>query len=115
VFDNLIMDVPHFLSSTDIEVHRKATSITLSMTSSQNVEDVVSFFKKQLQKTQDQNYNKALEYHQLLIQSIHMCAVKFSVLPPALVFPLSLCDLSFVFCLVTNCHFQPCTFTLLTS
>jgi len=48
------------------------------MTSSRNVEDVVSFFKKQLQKTQDQDYEKAPEYRQLLIQSIHVCAVKFS-------------------------------------
>jgi hypothetical protein len=30
------------------------------MTSSRNVEDVVSFFKKQLQKTQDQDYEKVL-------------------------------------------------------
>jgi coatomer subunit beta len=73
VFDNLIMDVLQVLSryfrisfyihrltpcSADIEVRRKATSIALSMTSSRNVEDVVSFFKKQLQKTQDENYEK---------------------------------------------------------
>jgi len=45
--------------SADIEVRRKATSIALGMTSSRNVEDVVSFFKKQLQKTQDQeDYEK---------------------------------------------------------
>ncbi|KAH9082282.1 coatomer beta subunit [Lactarius deliciosus] len=78
VFDNLIMDVLQVLSSADIEVRRKATSIALSMTSSRNVEDVVSFLKKQLQKTQDQDYEKAPEYRQLLIQSIHICAVKFS-------------------------------------
>ncbi|KAI0271474.1 coatomer beta subunit [Gloeopeniophorella convolvens] len=78
VFDNLIMDVLQVLSSADIEVRRKATGIALSMTSSRNVEDVVSFFKKQLQKTQDQDYEKAPEYRQLLIQSIHVCAVKFS-------------------------------------
>lgn len=74
VFDNLIMDVLQVLSryfyvsaclivnlrlfSADIEVRRKATSIALSMTSSRNVEDVVSFFKKQLQKTQEQDYEK---------------------------------------------------------
>ncbi|KAH9982287.1 coatomer beta subunit [Lactifluus volemus] len=78
MFDNLIMDVLQVLSSADIEVRRKATSIALSMTSSRNVEDVVSFFKKQLQRTQDQDYEKAPEYRQLLIQSIHVCAVKFS-------------------------------------
>lgn len=73
-FDNIIMDVLQVLSrylytaaffihelthcSADIEVRRKATSIALSMTSSRNVEDVVSFFKKQLQKTQDEDYEK---------------------------------------------------------
>jgi coatomer subunit beta len=76
MFDNLIMDVLQVLSryirvsavistdshscSADIEVRRKATSIALSMTSSRNVEDVVSFFKKQLQRTQDQDYEKVL-------------------------------------------------------
>ena len=50
----------------------------LSLTSSRNVEDVVLFFKKQLQRTQDQEFEKAPEYRQLLIQSIHVCAIKFS-------------------------------------
>ncbi|KAI0050610.1 coatomer beta subunit [Auriscalpium vulgare] len=78
VFDSLIMDVLQILSSADIEVRRKAISIALSMTSSRNVEEVVLFFKKQLQKTQEEEYEKAPEYRQLLIQSIHVCAVKFS-------------------------------------
>ena len=50
----------------------------LSLTSSRNVEEVVLFFKKQLQKTQDQEFEKAPEYRQLLIQSIHVCAIRFS-------------------------------------
>ncbi|THH18996.1 hypothetical protein EW146_g2085 [Bondarzewia mesenterica] len=80
VFDSLIMDVLQVLSSADIEVRRKAIGIALSMTSSRNVEDVVMFLKKQLQKTQEEDYEKesAPEYRQLLIQSIHVCAVKFS-------------------------------------
>ncbi|KAA1471444.1 coatomer beta subunit [Dentipellis sp. KUC8613] len=78
VFDSLIMDVLQVLSSADIEVRRKAIGIALNMTSSRNVEDVVLFLKKQLQKTQEQDYEKAPEYRQLLIQSIHVCAVKFS-------------------------------------
>lgn len=64
------------------------------MTSSRNVEEVVLFLKKQLQRTQEQDFEKvglhdigtiitlnvwqAPEYRQLLIQSIHVCAVKFS-------------------------------------
>ncbi|KAH9942945.1 coatomer protein [Amylocystis lapponica] len=78
VIDTLIMDVLQILSSTDLEVRRKAINIVLSMTSSRNVEEVVLFFKKQLQKTQEQEFEKAAEYRQLLIQSIHVCAVKFS-------------------------------------
>ncbi|KAF8971859.1 coatomer protein [Flammula alnicola] len=78
VLDGLIMDVLQVLSSADMEVRRKAISIVLSMTSSRNVEEVVLFLKKQLQKTQEADFEKAPEYRQLLIQSIHITAVKFS-------------------------------------
>ncbi|KAI0734370.1 coatomer protein [Fomitopsis betulina] len=78
VLDPLIMDILQILSSTDLEIRRKAISIVLNMTTSRNVEEVVLFFKKQLQRTQDQDLDKAPEYRQLLIQSIHVCAVKFS-------------------------------------
>ncbi|KAL0952200.1 hypothetical protein HGRIS_008809 [Hohenbuehelia grisea] len=78
VLDALIMDVLQILSSADMEVRRKAIGIVLSMTSSRNVEEVVLFFKKQLQRTQEQDFEKAPEYRQLLIQSIHVTAIKFS-------------------------------------
>lgn len=52
------MDILQVLSSADIEVRRKAISIVLSMTSSRNVEDVVLFLKKQLQKTQEADFDK---------------------------------------------------------
>lgn len=41
-----------------MEVRRKAIGIVLSMTSSRNVEDVVIFLKKQLQKTQEADFEK---------------------------------------------------------
>jgi coatomer subunit beta len=41
-----------------MEVRRKAMSIVLSMTSSRNVEEVALFLKKQLQKTQEADYDK---------------------------------------------------------
>ena len=79
ILDSLIMDVLQILSSSaDMEVRRKAISIVLSMTSSRNVEDVVMFFKKQLQKTQEGDFEKAADYRQLLIQSIHVTAIRFS-------------------------------------
>ncbi|KAK2462886.1 hypothetical protein APHAL10511_005084 [Amanita phalloides] len=77
VLDGLIMDVLQVLSSADMEVRRKATGTVLSMTSGRNVEEVVQFLKKQLQKTQEADFEKAPEYRQLLIQSIHVLAIKF--------------------------------------
>jgi coatomer subunit beta len=41
-----------------MEVRRKAMSIVLSLTSSRNVEEVVAFLKKQLQKTQEADFDK---------------------------------------------------------
>ncbi|KAJ9107198.1 hypothetical protein QFC19_002858 [Naganishia cerealis] len=83
VLDNLTMDILKVLSSPDMEVKRKALSVALEMTTSRNVEEIVLFLKKQLQSTLDSNaetYDKSVEqeFRQLLIQSIHVCAIKFS-------------------------------------
>lgn len=78
ILDDLIMEVLRVLSSTDIDVRRKALSIALDMISSKNVEEVVLLLKKELSKTVDQEYEKNAEYRQLLIHSIHQCAIKFS-------------------------------------
>ncbi|KAI1820059.1 Coatomer, beta subunit [Xylaria intraflava] len=78
VIDDLIMEILRVLSSPDIDVRRKALGIALEMVSSKNVEEVVLLLKKELSKTVDQEYEKNTEYRQLLIQSIHQCAIKFS-------------------------------------
>ncbi|KAL1924900.1 uncharacterized protein VTP21DRAFT_4554 [Calcarisporiella thermophila] len=78
ILDDLVIDILRVLSSPDIEVRRKALKIVLEMVSTKNVQDVVLFLKKELAKTHDQDYEKNLEYRQLLIQSIHACAIKFS-------------------------------------
>ncbi|KAI1639252.1 Coatomer, beta subunit [Biscogniauxia mediterranea] len=78
VLDDLIMEILRVLSSTDIDVRRKALSIALEMVSSKNVEEVILLLKKELSKTVDQEYEKNAEYRQLLIHSIHQCAIKFS-------------------------------------
>lgn len=78
VLDGMVMDILKVLNSPDMEVKRKAVGIALQMVTSRNVEDVVLFLKKQLQSTLDQDFDKNVEYRQLLIQSIHSCAIKFS-------------------------------------
>lgn len=78
VLDDLIMEILRVLSSPDIDVRRKALGIALDMVSSKNVNEVVLLLKKELAKTVDQEYEKNGEYRQLLIHSIHQCAIKFS-------------------------------------
>ncbi|ORZ25241.1 adaptin N terminal region-domain-containing protein [Absidia repens] len=78
VLDNLVMDLLQVLSSPDIDVRRKSLNIAMDMVSSRNVQEVVLVLKKELIKTHDQEYEKNTEYRQLLIQSIHACAIQFS-------------------------------------
>ncbi|KOS22107.1 Coatomer subunit beta [Escovopsis weberi] len=78
VLDDLTMEILRVLSSTDIDVRRKALELALAMVSSKNVEEVVLLLKKELSKTVDQEYEKNSEYRSLLIHSIHQCAIKFS-------------------------------------
>jgi coatomer subunit beta len=85
VLDDLIMEVLRVLSSPDIDVRRRALAIAMDMISSKNVEEVVLLLKKELTKTIDQSYEKNSEYRQLLIQSIHQCAIKFSEVAPSVV------------------------------
>lgn len=77
ILDGMTMDILSVLSSPDIEVRRKCIDIALEMISSRNVDEVVSFFKKELVKTHDQEYERNTEYRQLLIHAIHQCAIKF--------------------------------------
>jgi coatomer subunit beta len=51
-----------------MEVRRKAISIVLSMSSSRNVEEVVVFLKKQLQKTQEADFDKVGTFLKNLIR-----------------------------------------------
>ncbi|ANB12107.1 Sec26p [Sugiyamaella lignohabitans] len=79
VLNDLTMDILLVLSSPDLDVRRKALELALSMVTSKNVDDVVRLFKKDLAKTVNNSgdFDKNTEYRQLLIQSIHTCAVKF--------------------------------------
>ncbi|KAI9346734.1 adaptin N terminal region-domain-containing protein [Zopfochytrium polystomum] len=77
VLDDLAIDVLRVLSSPDIDVRRKCLNLVLELTSSRNVDEVVGVLKKELIKTHDQDYEKNNEYKQLLVNSIHTCAIQF--------------------------------------
>ncbi|KAI2012380.1 coatomer subunit beta [Ophidiomyces ophidiicola] len=85
VLEDLTMEILRVLSSPDIDVRRKALGIALEMISSKNVEEIVLLLKKELSKTVDEQYEKNNEYRQLLIQSIHQCAIKFSEIAASVV------------------------------
>ncbi|KEF55988.1 uncharacterized protein A1O9_07568 [Exophiala aquamarina CBS 119918] len=85
VLDDLTMEVLRVLSSPDLDVRRKALSIALEMVSSKNVQEIVMLLKKELSKTVVEQYEKNSEYRQLLIQSIHQCAIKFSEIAASVV------------------------------
>ncbi|GAA5982422.1 hypothetical protein JCM11641_006978 [Rhodosporidiobolus odoratus] len=78
ILDDLVMDILRVLGSPDMDVRKKALSIAMDMVSSRNVEDLVGFLKKELGRTMDPNFEKAVEYRQLLIQTIHTCAIRHS-------------------------------------
>lgn len=46
------------ISSPDMDVRKKATSLALDMVNSRNVEDVVLFLKKELVKTLSETFEK---------------------------------------------------------
>ena len=85
VLDDLTLEILRVLSSTDLDVRRKALNIALDMVSSKNVQEVIMLLKKELAKTVDEQYEKNTEYRQLLIQSIHHCAIKFSEIAESVV------------------------------
>ncbi|GAA5868542.1 hypothetical protein JCM8547_003180 [Rhodosporidiobolus lusitaniae] len=78
VLDDLVMDVLRVLASPDMDVRKKALDIAMDMVGGRNVEDVVTFLKKELQRTMDPSFEKAAEYRQLLIGTIHTCAIRHS-------------------------------------
>ena len=78
ILDDLTMEILRVLTSTDLDVRKKALNVALEMVSSKNVEEVVLLLKKELSKTVDQEYEKNAEYRSLLVHAIHQCAIKFS-------------------------------------
>jgi len=77
ILQELLMDILRALSSPNMDIRRKTLDIALDLISPKNIEEVVLTLKKEIQKTQSKELDKAGEYRQMLIQAIHSCAVKF--------------------------------------
>lgn len=58
VLNDLVMDLLRVLSTPDMDVRKKALAVALDMVSGRNVEELVLFLKKELQKTLDGQMEK---------------------------------------------------------
>mmetsp|Transcript_9402 Transcript_9402/g.34487 ORF Transcript_9402/g.34487 Transcript_9402/m.34487 type:complete len:953 (-) Transcript_9402:274-3132(-) len=76
VMQDMIMDVLRALSSPNLDIRRKTLDIVLDLITTRNIEEVVMTLKKEVVKTSSKE-ERSGEYRQLLVQSIHTCAVKF--------------------------------------
>lgn len=86
VLDDFVMECLRVLSSPDLDVRKKALSIALEMTSTRNVEEIVSLLKKELTKSMEQDYEKNNEYRQVLISAVHTCAIKYPMVASSVVY-----------------------------
>ena len=58
VLNDLAMDLLRALSTPDMDVRKKALKIAMHLVNGRNVEELVSFLKKELTKTLDTQYEK---------------------------------------------------------
>ncbi|KAH3684067.1 hypothetical protein WICPIJ_004969 [Wickerhamomyces pijperi] len=77
VLEDLTLDILRILSCQDIDIRSKAISIALELVSSRNVDEIIKLFKKELQKSVNDSYDKSTQYRGVLISAIHQTAIKF--------------------------------------
>ncbi|KAM0830803.1 hypothetical protein ACQ4PT_065970 [Festuca glaucescens] len=76
VMVNFFMDLLHSLAIPNVDIRRKVLDLVLGLLTARNVQQVVLYLKKEVVKMQGIELEKAGEYHQMLVQAIHACAVE---------------------------------------
>lgn len=77
ILQDLLMDILRALASPNMDIRKKTLELALDLVSPKNIEEVIVLLKREIQKTQNKELDKAGEYRQMLIQTIHSCAIKF--------------------------------------
>lgn len=76
------MNVLLALSSPDLDVRAKSLDIAVTLTSNDNVHDVVGYLHKELARTVgDSQYEKPAEYRSLLICTLRSCTIDYPQVP----------------------------------
>jgi coatomer subunit beta len=73
---SFVMDLLHSLAIPNLDIRRKVLDLVLGLLTERNVQEVVLYLKKEAIKMQGIELEKAGEYHQMLVQAIHACAVE---------------------------------------
>ncbi|PIC12614.1 hypothetical protein B9Z55_028279 [Caenorhabditis nigoni] len=77
VLQGLVMDILRVLTSPGLEVRKKTLNLALDLVSSRNVEDMVMFLKKEINKTATETNDENGKYRQALVKTLHTATIKF--------------------------------------
>ena len=80
VLQELLMDILRALASPNPDICRKVLEVAMDAVTSRNVQEVVNVLKREVQKTMNEdsgNDDKDANYRNMVIRTIHQCAVRF--------------------------------------
>eukprot|EP01130_Rhizamoeba_saxonica_P015177 TRINITY_DN6761_c0_g1_i1.p1 TRINITY_DN6761_c0_g1~~TRINITY_DN6761_c0_g1_i1.p1 ORF type:complete len:925 (+),score=213.13 TRINITY_DN6761_c0_g1_i1:57-2831(+) len=77
ILEKLVMDLLRVLANPNMEIRQKSLDIALNLINPRNVFEVIHLLKKEMSKTQAETFENRNEYRQMIVKSIHSCAVKF--------------------------------------
>merc|ERR1712131_290870 len=86
VLQDMVMDILRALASPDIDVRRKTLNLALDLVSSRNVNELVKFLEKEVQKLAGgAGIDDNEKYRQLLVRTLHSISVRFPDVAPAII------------------------------
>ena len=86
VLQGLLMDILRGLTSPDLEVKKKTLNLALDLVSSRNVDELVKFLEKEIQKSENINdLDDNDKYRQILVRSLHTCSVRYPDIAPQVI------------------------------
>lgn len=82
ILQELLMDILRALASPSQDICKKVLEVAMDVVTSRNVQEVVNVLKREVQKTMSDDVNQnegkgGAAYRNMLIRTIHGCAVRF--------------------------------------
>lgn len=78
VIQEQVMDILRVLTSNPhLDIVKKTLAIALDLVTPKNISEVISLLKKEISKSQSEEFEKGGEYRQVLVQAIRNTAIRF--------------------------------------